>query len=265
MDCLVGVQDKRGYHVEMGFLGILVISSSLYLVRQGLNLSGRVTQSYKVHGILPSPYFLGQQADMTDIQIRLFLSNLEFLFWFAFFYLIFSKFIKYSKSLNLTLLFHLVLGLIFAIYVHGAGSFFLISSVLTNYLFINFLAGKKIFPGIFWTFNIFLLFLSERFKSVYFSVIWDELEFLDLFQFIIRWQVSGKFLFLRIISFGMDYHWMVNGDTTRIYQEHLEKCFKCSFDRTCSRFRRDGNAKVYSFVGFLAYCFYSPGVRVLGC
>jgi len=63
---------------------------------------------------------------------------------------------------------------------------------------------------------------------------------------------------LKLISFGIDYHWSITDKATIQIEKHKETCYECTKSNNCLKLRQDAHAVDYSLTSFIGYCFYLP-------
>ena len=236
----------------------------LYIIYSSISLSSSLSTRYKIHGLLPSPYISNTKEDSTDQQVLLFLSMFPTLS--SIFTIIQLLLYCFRPTFKIRLLILSISGILFSIYLHGSGFIFLFFTLMVNYQLIYLLSGHSSFPGIFLTLNIILIILTNLLENFAFWQIWEELEFIDLIFFVIRWNWSEKILILKILSFGFDLHWMKAGDGAGGaggVGVHSKKCGKCKNGKDCIQRLMKENAEEYSCLSYMGYCFY-PYLNVMG-
>ena len=235
------------------------VSCLLYLLYSSISLSSSLSTRYKIHGLLPSPYISNTKLDSTDQSALLFLSYFP---TFSSIFTIIQLLIYFLKpSLKFRLFIHSLSGILFSIYLNGSGFIFIFFTLIVNYELICLVSGHKSFPIIFMILNVILMIFANLLKNFAFWQIWDELEFIDLIFFVVRWNLSEKMLILKILSFGFDLHWKKAGGGGG--ELHSEKCGKCKKGKDCIDRLMKENVEEYNFLCYFGYCFY-PYLYIVG-
>lgn len=244
---------------ELGLSFSFFLFALLMLIKDGSVLSSTLSQTHKIAGVSKSPFFDNQLADLDDGQLSGFLEGLPLMTFVAALFVIGRKvLLSYKNTVSASLAYYLIAGLCHAAYIHGPAVVILIALVFLNYLFIKNFAGKKGFPIVLWVGNLVCMILAEYFRNFEFHWIWDGLDFLDYYDCILRWYSVTNFFLLKIISYGMDYHWMVQGKLIQTHEKHRLHCPECSESIVCLKYRMEAHSDLYSLSSFYSYAFYPP-------
>lgn len=111
----------------------------------------------------------GLYVDKSDIQWNSFIENIELLLTSAIAFLILSKIIKsataHHKTKFFLMAFNILMGLAMYIYMFRGGIIFWLFFSLFNLVLVSLFAGTKVFPLLIWGFNIFLIFIFDRYQG----------------------------------------------------------------------------------------------------
>lgn len=100
---------------------------------------------------------------------------------------------------------------IFILVLHGANAVKLLGVMLCNFLLARALAGRKwVAPAVIWSFNIGVLAAVHWNNGFQWHTIGNagQLAWLDKYNGLLpRWQINFNITMLRLLSFGLDFHW----------------------------------------------------------
>ncbi|CEM40145.1 unnamed protein product [Vitrella brassicaformis CCMP3155] len=152
------------------------------------------------------------------------------------------------------LAYHLLFGMVYVCYLHGCGTFWLLSLVLVNFCISRLCAaGHSLGPALTWLFNVTILLTNDYFAGYRFEWIHPRLGALDQEPFIgvSRWHVHFPMVTLKLISFNMDLYWAV---TRRKSPLHGRDEF------LSYRYRQETHQPMaaYSTLAYLSYVLYPP-------
>lgn len=203
-------RNRRWRNFEM-----LVNSSFIaYIVYWGISLtfsaSKRLSETYQIEGLTESSLsFFGYQ-DSKDMQLRKFLSNLHIIILAMLGFLL-AKHILTKDDPQKRIKFYLIFNTLFIIYIHGAGTVFLVLLAYINFKFADKFINSKRYPLIIWGFNLTVLIIAEYYNGFRFKWIDMRLRPLDQFHKILLWHRVSNLYMLKLISYGMDRYWAVTG------------------------------------------------------
>lgn len=244
---------------EIGISFTVFLFSVLMLIKDGKNLSTSLSKNKNIAGVTKSPYFQDSLIDLDDGQLSAFLEGLPLMTFVASVFVIGRKIVlRYKNTVSTSLKYYIIFGLLHAGYIHGPAVILLIVWVILSYLIIKRFAGKKGFFIIFWIGSLGCMILTKYFRNFEFHLIWDELDFLDYYDCVLRWYTVTNFFLLKILSFGIDYHWMVQNKPNPTQGKHLSTCSECTLSANCLKYRSESHADLYSLPSFISYCFYPP-------
>ncbi|XP_039144514.1 membrane-bound O-acyltransferase gup1-like isoform X5 [Dioscorea cayenensis subsp. rotundata] len=109
-----------------------------------------------------------------------------------------------------------------------------------NFFLVKIFARTKYFVYMLWIFNIAILLLNRVYEGYSFTLFGANLAFLDSYRGTFRWHICFNLVILRMISFGLDYHWFSDQDSR--------------FDQK----ERSVPIDKYSFNIYLSYLIYAP-------
>ncbi|KAH9318920.1 hypothetical protein KI387_020689, partial [Taxus chinensis] len=151
------------------------------------------------------------------------------------------------------------LSLTYIIYLHGACTIFLLAIAVGNFLITKIFSNTHIFPIIIWICNILVLVCNRLFEGYSFSLFGQRLAYLDDYRGTFRWHICFNFVMLRMLSFGLDYHW-AHGSPKMDWKRHVQKCGLCNSGKSCYHARQERSLPLesYSFDRYLCYLIYAP-------
>ncbi|MCO5557498.1 hypothetical protein L7F22_011063 [Adiantum nelumboides] len=155
----------------------------------------------------------------------------------------------------------LAISLIYILYLHGACSLFLLAIAVGNFLLAKVMAGNPAFPALVWMYNLVFLVSNRVYEGYSFSYLGEELAFLDNHRGAQRWHISFNFVMLRMVSFGLDYHWAcISRLSTIDWEKHSKSCDVCQLGSDCYLKRQEKSLSLseYSMEFYVSYLFYPP-------
>lgn len=233
----------------------MIIAQALYFgVQSVLSFSSQGHPAYSKYALFLSEGWIpGRNIDLSDRQYGAFRRNLLPLSGLMAAYLALSYIIK-RQNADITL--KCALGLLFVFVLHGFNVVKIMVIVGVNYA-ITKRARELRRPLYLWLWALGVLFVTEWFEFPFFPK--------DLFLgFYKRWNIVFKITVLRMISYGMDYHWYSAG-----YQQvqsdqralHKQTCKGCQSGVECEKYQIQFGSKDesdYDWPQYLTYLFYPP-------
>jgi hypothetical protein len=172
-----------------------------------LNDSVKLSQELKsqVAGIKPTFWSDSSKADLNDGQWSTFRNNLSTLLFGAALHVVVCNFAsRFGPQYKLKA--SLICGLLFAVYLHGAGCLFLVALVLINYAVAKGLRGTLVFAVVVWVGNLGFLVMTEYYHGYKFVDLGLPIA-LDKFPKSMSWHRVSNLCMLKLISYMMDYNW----------------------------------------------------------
>ena len=203
--------------------------------------------------------------DNSDQQYASFRNNIPGLFALAFVYVLLSRILmpKLVPQISPSDISNRISFIIFAssvalIALFGLSYFKMLFLVSIQYGITRWAGSSILNPILSWIFGIGILFLNEHYHGYEFATIHPALASMDSYKGIMhRWEIHFNFTMLRMVSYSMDYYWMLNenhGDHQKIMDESTPDGLRTDKERVkLSRYPSD-----YSFLHYLAYIFYLP-------
>lgn len=177
--------------------------------------------------------------DMSDSQWRNFRGNLPILT------LVLGIFMLLVNTMRTTFHFHgrglsvlwILLSLAYIIYLHGACTLFILAIACGNFFLTKKYGKIHIFPIIIWVYNIVVLICNRIYDGYSFSLFGQNFAFLDNYRGTFRWHICFNFVMLRMLSFGLDYHW-AHGSPKLDWKRHIQNCELCASGKSCYHARQ---------------------------
>ncbi|KAM7470144.1 hypothetical protein LguiA_008327 [Lonicera macranthoides] len=206
-------------------------------------------------------WIAGQLEDASDSQWRNFRSNLPILTTvFGIFTLVANILRAYYrlKGKGMSVVW-LSISLIYLSYLHEACIIFILSIASANFVLVKIFGRTKYFSFILWGFNLSFLLCNRVYEGYSFSSIGQGLAYLDNFRGTFRWHICFNFVILRMISFGLDYHW-ANCVSRIDRKKHIQRCDLCASGKTCYLILQERSVQndKFSFTIYLCYLVYAP-------
>lgn len=231
----------------------------LFLLKDGYYLSSSLISSNKIAGVVNSPYFTSSKVDLNDGQLKGFLEGLPLLTVVGITFVLLRRLlVSITSNIQASLIYYLVFGIGFGIYIHGPGVVFILLMVLSNYILANTLVGSRVFPLLTWTGNLGFLLITEYYHGYKFAWISSSLSFLDSYPYELQWHRVSNLCMLKVVSFMIDYHWKVCNKPIPTHEKHLGKCDECSEVVQCLKYRMESHGEHFSCLSFTSYVFYPP-------
>lgn len=252
-------ENKLFKRLELFLSFSIYLTFITYIFKDACLLSRDLHSEYKIVGLKNSPYIPSQKADLDDGQLRSFLEGLPLLTIVAFIFIVLRKLLLLCINKPIvSLIYYIIFGLLYSLYIHGFEVILLVLYVSINFVFVKIFAGKKWFPLSFWFLNLVCFILVTYFEGFEFTEKLNDGLMPNGFKVVLRWFRVLRFFLLKILSFGMDYHWKISGLLLEANSEHGERCKECSGTYTCLAFKVKQNSEIYSIWSCLAYSFYAP-------
>ncbi|CAJ2631646.1 unnamed protein product [Trifolium pratense] len=224
---------------ELFFLVTYVLVFYAIIIRRSLQISH--DHYKKLFGLRPGWLIPNHLNDVSDAQWRNFRGNLPVLTLVFGIFTLLANLMRAFFNLNVRgmSVVWLLFSFAYLSYLHGACVIFVLSIATINFLLVKIFARKKYFPLIIWSYNIFFLLCNRIYEGYSFSVFGQQWRFLDNYRGSFRWHICFNFVVLRMISFGLDYHW-TNQDS--------------HFDQE----ERSLHINKFGYVVYLSYLVYAP-------
>ncbi|KAK4263818.1 hypothetical protein QN277_029185 [Acacia crassicarpa] len=229
------------------------------IIRRSLQLSNDYYK--RIYGLRPGWLTLHPLNDVSDAQWRNFRGNIPVLTVVFGIFTLLAKLMRLFFSLKARGMstVWLLFSLIYLSYLHGACIIFVLSIATVNFLLVKIFAQKKYFTLIVWSYNLFFLLCNRVYEGYSFSTFGKQLAFLDNYRGTFRWHICFNFVVLRMISFGLDYHWL--NQESRIDQEkHCQRCHICKSGKPCYQIlqERSLQSDKFRYTTYLCYLLYAP-------
>ncbi|XP_039144512.1 membrane-bound O-acyltransferase gup1-like isoform X3 [Dioscorea cayenensis subsp. rotundata] len=224
---------------ELAFIVLYALAFYALVIYRSLQLSH--DNSHKLFGLRPG-WILGRLNDLSDPQWRNFRGNLPILMLvFGIFTLVANTIRRFYhlRARGMSLIWSF-LSLCYLSYLHGACIVFILLISSMNFFLVKIFARTKYFVYMLWIFNIAILLLNRVYEGYSFTLFGANLAFLDSYRGTFRWHICFNLVILRMISFGLDYHWFSDQDSR--------------FDQK----ERSVPIDKYSFNIYLSYLIYAP-------
>ncbi|KAH7674993.1 hypothetical protein IHE45_08G109000 [Dioscorea alata] len=244
---------------ELAFIVLYALAFYALVIHRSLQLSH--DNSHRLFGLRPG-WILGRLNDLSDPQWRNFRGNLPILM------LVFGIFTLVANSIRR--FYHLrargmsfiwsFLSFCYLSYLHGACVVFILLISSMNFFLVKIFARTKYFVYMLWIFNIAVLLLNRVYEGYSFTLFGANLAFLDSYRGTFRWHVCFNFVILRMISFGLDYHWFSFQDSRFDQKKHMQGCYTCRSGKGCYFALQERSVPIdkYSFNIYLSYLIYAP-------
>jgi len=207
--------------------------------------SGEKTGLKLMDGIIP-----GRKMDAVDIQFKTLVLNLDAILGCAFVQIIMTWTLRWLFPNRPTIIttWNAFLGVAFSIGISGTQTIFPLGWLLLNFILAKALAQYSIYTVIVWVLNAYLLYFFDA-QKIYFGNVHSSLAWMDQYRGFYTWNAVPYFFYLKMMSFLIDYQWMVTKRPSVIKGDPLE--YK-------SRVATHGAPSDYSYLMMVAYTFYFP-------
>jgi hypothetical protein len=146
-----------------------------------------------------------------------------------------TSLVKGHPSIPFKLFISLPFSLIILSAFYGASIMKVIFFNSIAFLISTMLKAHRAAPIVLWTYCISILFLNYYFDGYKFGDISNSLSWLDQVRGLkMRWDGSFNFAILRMISFGMDYYWLCQGNTGEVCRIHIHSATYLMFSKETS-------------------------------
>ncbi|KAJ0965864.1 hypothetical protein J5N97_027002 [Dioscorea zingiberensis] len=244
---------------ELAFLVIYALAFYALVIQRSLQLSHE--NSRRLFGLRPG-WILGHLNDVSDSQWRNFRGNLPILM------LVFGIFTSMANTIRhyyhlrargMSLIWSFM-SLCYLSYLHGACVVFILLIAAMNFFLVKIFAKTRYFAYMLWIFNIAVLLLNRIYEGYSFSLFGANLAFLDYYRGTFRWHICFNLVILRMISFGLDYHWSLYQDSRFDQKKHIQGCYICRSGKACYFALQERSVPIdnYSFNIYLSYLIYAP-------
>ncbi len=165
--------------------------------------------------------------DLADDQWREFRSNIPVLVVASTSFLLISRSVRHYCSVSMLLIWYAISSIGYVWLLSGIGG----TVVVLGITAINFIIGKyfgnsKLNPIITWGFGVSLMYMNEfhRDKLKLKYLVGSSMAIYDLPGILsIPTQMYMRFIFLRMVSFNVDYYWALNGTAGKASGWHLKQ------------------------------------------
>lgn len=244
---------------ELWFLVIYAIVFYVIIINRSLQLS---SDHYKqLFGLRPGWLLPRHLNDVSDAQWRNFRGNIPVLTLVFGVFTLLAKLMRAFFNLRASgmSIVWLFFSLAYLSYLHGACIVFILSIATGNFLLVKIFAQKKYFPLVIWSYNILFLLCNRIYEGYSFSVFGQQWAFLDNYRGSFRWHICFNFVVLRMISFGLDYHW-ANQDSHFDQEKHYQRCHVCKSGKSCYQVLQERNlhSDKFGYIIYLCYLVYAP-------
>ncbi|CAJ2631645.1 unnamed protein product [Trifolium pratense] len=244
---------------ELFFLVTYVLVFYAIIIRRSLQISH--DHYKKLFGLRPGWLIPNHLNDVSDAQWRNFRGNLPVLTLVFGIFTLLANLMRAFFNLNVRgmSVVWLLFSFAYLSYLHGACVIFVLSIATINFLLVKIFARKKYFPLIIWSYNIFFLLCNRIYEGYSFSVFGQQWRFLDNYRGSFRWHICFNFVVLRMISFGLDYHW-TNQDSHFDQEKHCQRCHICKSGNRCYQALQERSLHInkFGYVVYLSYLVYAP-------
>lgn len=230
----------------------LMIAQALFFgLRSVHRISSMAHPAYGKYSVfLTSGWIPNRMMDISDPQYGSFRNNLPALSSLMIVYLICSYFIR-RAGFDVT--FRCLLSITFLFVLHGFNVTKILVIAAVNYLITK--KGRDRYrPWLLWTWALLVLIITEWFEFPFIP----ESMFIGFYK---RWNIVFKITVLRMISFGMDYHWFIGSQYSEQKQTHKLSCKSCTAGQDCDKFKTQFGCKDesdFDWPQYLLYLFYPP-------
>lgn len=211
----------------------------------------------------------GRMMDLSDTQWRNFRSGLPALIAVMAAFSILGACLRSSLGLKGKGMarFWLIASSVYVIYLHGSCVLFILAIALGNYVLTKSFAGTSAFPYLLWIYNLTFLVSNRVYSGYKFASFGAQFAFLDQHRGELRWHISFNMVMLRMLSFGLDYHWaQISRPSTVNWENHTRNCDLCTLEASgtegascyLSRQEKPVSESQYNLVVYLAYLLYAP-------
>ncbi|KAF4597198.1 glycerol transporter [Pleurotus pulmonarius] len=204
---------------------------------------------------LSQGWMFGRKVDNSDDQYRSFRTNIPSLSAAALIYLtlksLYVRVAGTSKPDSTHLIpFNLAFSILMLLALHGSSILKILLILTINFAIAKYCGPSKLAPWLIWTFNGAILLANDRYHGYVFGDILPALSFLDEWDGLYpRWYISFNITMLRLVSFGMDYHWACKHPGKLDIDSNLNEKTRVSTVHSL---------EMYSFINYLSYAIYSP-------
>ncbi|KAI5063101.1 hypothetical protein GOP47_0021648 [Adiantum capillus-veneris] len=256
---------SRWRRTELVFLLVYAAAFYFLVAQKSLKLAEDYSigkNSGRLRG-LRQERFWARLNDVSDSQWRSFRENLPLLALVMASFILINTTTRSLFSLQGkgTARMWLVSSLVFIFYLHGACSFLMLTIAFGNFLLVKVMAGSSCLPPILWLYNMVFLVSNRVYEGYSFSQIGNKFAFLDSHRGVQRWHISFNFVMLRMVSFGLDYHWAcISRASTVDWEKHSKSCDICQSGAECYLKRQEKflTLSSYSPEAYLSYLFFPP-------
>ncbi|EFJ25234.1 hypothetical protein SELMODRAFT_99787 [Selaginella moellendorffii] len=245
----------------MGFLYAYALVFYALFVWRSIDLSSG-KEAWGLRGLRRG--WILERNDLSDAQWRNFRANLPALTivlgGFTVLSLILTHGLRFGgKGMSR---YWLVVSTIFLAYMHECCIVFIVAIAAGNFALTKVIAGgRSFFPILLWSYNLAFLILNRVYEGYSFTSLGYAFARLDKHRGAMRWHISFNFVMLRMVSFGLDYHWTRCCRPSAInWEKHNATCSECQTGNPCylSRQEKVLPANAYGLTAYFSYLFYAP-------
>ncbi|KAI9480837.1 MAG: MBOAT, membrane-bound O-acyltransferase family-domain-containing protein [Benjaminiella poitrasii] len=244
------------------YLVMATVIPYMFYVTYGLSKTNH--PNYHLYSnLLSNGWIFNRKIDNSDLQYAQFRNHLPLLLALAFIYFVTSRLYDrliqstYAKNCDSRVkrktTFNLIVSLIVITSLHGTGLIKVLVIITTSYILGRIGRGSKWNPFLTWTFNLWVLFMNERYNGYTFESLFG-LAWMDHYQGLLpRWHILFNFTMLRLVSYNMDYYWRHHTQQSHQYhsKEDVEPSERERIQQSCAPYD-------YNYLYFLTYVLYLP-------
>ena len=178
--------------------GILLVMTlmTIHIICQGSDAYAQGEYG-RPRGLGPG-WFGHRLKDVSDFQWRVFSAHIPIILSCMTFFICVSQFC-FGKNVEMRCNFYICFGIGFLLYIHGACAFWPLFIAMGGYVLAIILKNVPSNGLITWIFHVILLIASKYY---------DGFDYIDLGSTgIYNWHTAYNLVFLRMISFSLDYYW----------------------------------------------------------
>eukprot|EP01100_Stratorugosa_tubuloviscum_P014000 TRINITY_DN7252_c0_g1_i1.p1 TRINITY_DN7252_c0_g1~~TRINITY_DN7252_c0_g1_i1.p1 ORF type:complete len:597 (+),score=141.67 TRINITY_DN7252_c0_g1_i1:46-1791(+) len=214
---------------------------------------------------LEQGWFMGRKQDLSDSQWRDWRKSFPLLFVILSIFVIISNFIKYifesvdsltpvnrrNSQFKARLFYYVFFSIIFIAVLHGSAFLKIFVIIFLNYSIAMFFGDSKLNPIITWIFNAAILFGCNFTHGFPYADFHPVLEQFDKYHGLLHWHTYFKISMLRMISFNLDYYWMLNKKPVAELKISSRTEYRLRQETSLSK-------EHYCFINYWIYLFYPP-------
>lgn len=265
------VKPPRWRTLEFKFYALVFLTIVPLMCWIPIRLSLESAKNFPIYSShLQRGWLFGRLRDDSDFQYKSFRDYVLILFIVMIAYLALSKFSERAgtaeayRSLTDRIIrpnripFLVVFTSVFLVTLHGLNVIKLLSACAINYLLARLLGGTHLATPLIWAWNVGILYAVHYYEGFSFASINNSLSWMDDYTGLLpRWQINFNITMLRLVSFGLDYHWARKAAAAGTQAGSANTTSKPILDA-----RKRGEAPLalqdYSILNYLLYALYPP-------